>query len=147
MKNPPPPNASVADASMIPEAAAGWISLVTFGWMTPILSLGYSRPLEAPDLYKLQENRSAAYIAEKIEASFERRRIEAAEYNNRLANGQVKASWRIILWTLQGNRSQREKRWREVEGKRKASLVYAMNDSVKWWVRRTCFFYLLHSVL
>lgn len=119
---------------MIPEATAKWYSLVTFGWITPLLSLGFARPLEASDLYKLQEHRSAAYIADRISASFDARKKKADEYNASLAKGEVKPGWRIIWWTLRGNRAVREKQWREVTGKRKASLIFAMNDSVKWWV-------------
>jgi hypothetical protein len=134
MKNPPPPKTSLDDAAVLPEMSAGWFSFVTFGWITPLMILGYSRPLEAPDLYKLPDNRSSSYIADRILVSFDVRRKKAENYNSRLANGDVKAGWRAIWWTLKGNRTEREKRWREVDGKRKASLVYAMNDSVKWWV-------------
>ena len=134
MKRPPPPKASIDEAAMLPEMTAGWFGLATFEWMTPLMTLGYSRPLEAPDLYKLPDNRSSAYIADQILASFDARRKKAEEYNSRLATGEVKAGWRVIWWTLKGNRTEREKRWREVDGKRKASLVYAMNDSIKWWV-------------
>lgn len=125
---------------MLPETTAGWFSLLTFQWITPLLALGYSRPLEAPDLYKLPDHRSAAYIADRILDSFETRKIKANEYNARLADGDVKAGWRHIWWAVKGNRVEREKHWREVSGKRKASLVYAMNDSVKWWVSNLRFF-------
>ena len=108
--------------------------MLTFEWITPLLSLGYSRPLEVSDLYKLQDDHSAAHIAEKILESFEARRILANEYNECLANGNVKAGWRNIVWTLKGNRADREKHWREVGGKQKASLALAMNDSIKWFV-------------
>lgn len=118
---------------MIPEYTAGWLSLLTFGWISPLLSLGYARPLEVSDLYKLQDNRSATYIADKITTSFEARLKKAETYNTRLASGEIKPGWRIIWWLLRGNKAEREKRWREVGGKKKASLVYAMNDSVKWW--------------
>ena len=134
MKKPPPPKTSIDDAAMLPEVTAGWFGLATFGWMTPLMTLGYSRPLEAPDLYKLPDNRSSTYIADQILASFDARRKKTEEYNSRLASGEVKPGWRAIWWTLRGNRTEREKRWREVDGKRKASLVFAMNDSVKWWV-------------
>ncbi|KIM84372.1 hypothetical protein PILCRDRAFT_96946 [Piloderma croceum F 1598] len=133
LKKPPPPKTSIDDAAMLPEVTAGWFGLATFGWMTPLMTLGYSRPLEAPDLYKLPGNRSSAYIADQILASFDARRKKAEEYNSRLASGEVKPGWRAIWWTLRGNRTEREKRWREMDGKRKASLVFAMNDSVKWW--------------
>ncbi|KZP02968.1 hypothetical protein FIBSPDRAFT_769650 [Athelia psychrophila] len=133
MQNPPPPKSSVHESEMIPEATAGWLSLVTFQWIQPLLSLGYARPLEAPDLYKLQDDRAAAYIAERIIASFDARRIKADEFNARLANGDVKPGWRkYIWWTVQGNRAQREKKWREKDGKRQASLALAMNDSITW---------------
>lgn len=134
MKKPPPPKTSIDDAAMLPEVTAGWFGLATFEWMTPLMTLGYSRPLEAPDLYKLPDNRSSAYIANRILASFDARHKKAEEYNSRLASGEVKPGWRAIWWILRGNRTEREKRWREVDGKRKASLVFAMNDSVKWWV-------------
>ncbi|KAL0954619.1 hypothetical protein HGRIS_003577 [Hohenbuehelia grisea] len=133
LTNPPPPKESIDDADLLPEIGASWIDFVTFGWITGLLNLGYARALEASDLYKLPENRTSAYIADRIVESFERRRKNAAEYNDRLAQGEVKPGWRSIWWTLRGSRKEREKRWREVEGRRKASLILAMNDSVKWW--------------
>lgn len=129
----PPPKTSVEESSMIPEAQANWVDLLTFGWLTPLLSLGYARPLEAPDLYKLQDHRGAAFIGDKITESFERRRVAAEEYNARLLSGQVKPGLKAVWWTLRGNRVAKEKQWREKDGQRKPSLVYAMNDSVKWW--------------
>ncbi|KAF9466563.1 ABC transporter [Collybia nuda] len=133
-KPPPPPKASVNDALIIPESTASLFSLITFEWVTPLLSLGYARPLEAPDLYKLQPDRGAAYIAERINLSFDRRQKEAQEYNTRLANGAIRPGiWKVVVWTLSGSRAEKEKKWREVGGKKKASLVWAMNDSVKWW--------------
>ncbi|KIL64238.1 hypothetical protein M378DRAFT_163483 [Amanita muscaria Koide BX008] len=44
---------------------------------------GYSRPLEASDLYKLQDNRSSSKIAAAINESYNRRAKVAAEYNAR----------------------------------------------------------------
>lgn len=96
-----------------------------------MLSLGYARPLEAPDLYKLPNSFESAYIGNQIVASFERRVQRAAEYNTRLANGEISAGWRVVWWTLRGHRADREKKWREKDGKQRASLVWAMNDSVK----------------
>ena len=31
----------------IPESRANWLSRLTFQWVTPIMKVGYSRPLEA----------------------------------------------------------------------------------------------------
>ncbi|KAG6898212.1 hypothetical protein C0992_003324 [Termitomyces sp. T32_za158] len=133
-KEPPPPKQSIDDADLMPEATANFFQLVTFEWITPLLGLGYARPLEAPDLYKLQESRGAARIAEKINASFDRRNKQAQEYNARLENGEIHPSlWRTVIWTLSGSRKEKELKWREGDGKTKASLIWAMNDSVAWW--------------
>ncbi len=129
----PPPKASIQEADILPETHANWFEILTFGWITSLLALGYARPLEAPDLYKLQDNRGAAFIGEKITASFEKRRLAAAEYNRRLLNGDVRPGMKALWWSLRGNRPERERKWREKDGQRKASLVFAMNDSVKWW--------------
>ncbi|KIO14748.1 hypothetical protein M404DRAFT_17610 [Pisolithus tinctorius Marx 270] len=129
----PPPPKSVHDALMTPEASAGFFSLLLFTWVTPLLSLGYARPLEAPDLYKLQDHRASVRISTLILESFQRRRKEAQEYNARLESGEVKPGLRAIWWAIRGNRDEREKLWRERDGKRKASLILAMNDSIKWF--------------
>ncbi|KAJ8520164.1 hypothetical protein ONZ45_g2986 [Pleurotus djamor] len=130
----PPPTGTLDDAQVIPEVTASWLSLITFGWITSLLTLGYARPLEATDLYKLQADRSSAYVAEKIVTSFEQRRKKADEYNAKLLAGDIKAPLlKKVWWFLRGNREARERRWREFDGKQRASLALAMNDSVKWW--------------
>ena len=130
--DPPPPPASIHDAVLTPEASAGFFSRLWFNWLTPLLSLGYARPLEASDLYKLPHEHSSARVANAILTSFERRRNEAAIYNEQLANGQVDPGIKSLWWSIRGVRVEREKAWREKDGKRKASLILAMNDSVKW---------------
>ncbi|KAJ3775268.1 ABC transporter [Lentinula raphanica] len=127
----PAPTGSIDDAKLIPEATASLLSLVVFQWINPLLTLGFHRPLEASDLYKLQDDRKAAFIGEKIATSFERRRKEAKEYNEALEKGQISPGLKAIWWTLRGNRAEREKQWREKDGKKRASLVMALNDSVK----------------
>ncbi|KAF9237604.1 ABC transporter [Melanogaster broomeanus] len=130
--SPPPPKKSIHDAVLTPEASAGFLSLLFFNWVTPLLSLGYARALEASDLYKLQDQRSSTQIANTILESFERRRQTADAYNARLASGQVRPGLKAIWWSIRGIRAEREKAWREKDGRRKASLILAMNDSVKW---------------
>jgi hypothetical protein len=132
--DPPPPKGSIDDADYIPEMTAGWFSLLTFGWMNSLMILGYARPLEASDLWKLQDHRSAGVIAETILNSFDARRKKAEEYNARLANGEIKPplSLRVMSW-VRGDGEERLKRWREKDGKAQPSLTWAMNDAVKWW--------------
>ncbi|KAF9046870.1 ABC transporter [Hymenopellis radicata] len=124
---------SLDDADIIPEVAANLFSLATFGWVTGLLALGYARPLEATDLYKLQDHRGAAIIGDKISRSFAKRQKDAAEYNARLLNGDIKPGLKAVWWTIRDDRAGKEKQWREKDGQRKPSLVYAINDSVKWW--------------
>ncbi|KAG1831992.1 ABC transporter [Suillus subalutaceus] len=131
--SPPPPKKSIHDADLIPEATAGFFSLLWFTWITPLLSLGYARPLESSDLYRLQEERGALPIADAILTSFKTRKKKAAEYNERLAKGEVGPGLKGLWWSIQGVRAEREKQWREKDGKRKASLILAMNDSIFWW--------------
>ncbi|KAG1827732.1 ABC transporter [Suillus variegatus] len=131
--SPPPPKKSIHDADLIPEATAGFASLLWFTWITPLLSLGYARPLESSDLYRLQEERGALPIAEAILTSFKTRQKKASEYNERLTKGEISPGLRGLWWSIKGVRKEREKQWREKDGKRKASLILAMNDSVFWW--------------
>lgn len=96
--------------------------------------VGYSRPLEATDLWKLSESRFASTIGSKIVKSFARRHKEAEEYNERLSNGDIRPTWpRRLMWTLRGNSKEREIEWRSKGGRRKASLTFAMNDAVFSW--------------
>ncbi|KAN0132956.1 hypothetical protein V8E53_009321 [Lactarius tabidus] len=131
---PPPPKESIDDAEYIPEMTAGWFSLLTFGWMTSLMALGYARPLEAPDLWKLQEHRSSEIIANAILDSFEARRKNVDEYNTRLANGAIKPPLRLrLLSALRGDCEERLEQWVEKDGRKQPSLALAINDSVKWW--------------
>ncbi|CAE6453958.1 unnamed protein product, partial [Rhizoctonia solani] len=131
--DPPPPLISVDDAALIPEANANWFSQLFFEWITPTLSLGYARPLEAPDLWKLQDSRSAEVMSGRILDNFARRKADADAYNERLKNGQVGPGLRGVWWSMRGQRAKREQQWREKDGLKKPSLMLAMNDSVKWW--------------
>ena len=113
---------------------AGWFSLLTFSWMNGLMTLGYARPLQASDLWKLQEHRSSGVIANTILDSFEARRKKADEYNTRLANGEIKPPLRLRLMSaLRGHREERLKQWMEKDGKKQPSLALAINDSIKWW--------------
>ena len=132
--NPPPPKGSIKDADYIPEMTAGWFSQLTFGWMNSLMTLGYARPLEASDLWKLQDHRSGGVIAEAILNSFDARRKKADEYNARLTNGEIKPPFRLrVMSRLRGDGEERLKRWREKDGRAQASLTLAMNDAIKWW--------------
>lgn len=109
--------------------------------------LGYQRTLQATDLWKLDHSRESGYLSEQLDAAWDRRVQAANEWNSRLASGELKpgifkrASWQIRaslkigLGSIEGGgtsrrkrREELEKRWREVDGRKEASLAWAVND-------------------
>ncbi len=98
------------------------------------MTLGYARPLEASDLWKLQEHRSSEVIANAILDSFEARRRKVDKYNTRLANGEIKPPLRLRLMSaLWKDGEERLRQWVEKDGRKQPSLTLAINDSIKWW--------------
>ena len=55
------------------ESGASFLSLLTFQWMAPIMSVGYQRPLELNDIWLVNPKRGAEPLSAKLTASFERR--------------------------------------------------------------------------
>ncbi|KAI1813566.1 ATP-binding cassette transporter protein [Poronia punctata] len=56
-----------------PEPSAGFFSKLTFNWMAPLMDVGYKRPLEQIDLWKVNPERSAHPMTTKCKESFDRR--------------------------------------------------------------------------
>ena len=55
------------------EYNAPFLSLLTFQWINPLMSVGYKRPLELDDIYLVNPNRAADTLIERLMASFKRR--------------------------------------------------------------------------
>lgn len=55
------------------EYHAGFLSLLTFQWMAPLMSVGYQRPLELNDIWLVNPDRSADAMVERFQTSFKRR--------------------------------------------------------------------------
>ena len=55
------------------EATASFATKLTFGWLSPLLAKGASRPLEHKDLFELQTRDSGEYNARKLSLAWERR--------------------------------------------------------------------------
>jgi hypothetical protein len=72
-KPPPPPPQSFADAPEIPLAKANFLSVLTFHWVSPLMRLGYQRPLQATDLWRVDPSREADYMSTKFLANLEKR--------------------------------------------------------------------------
>ncbi|SJX60774.1 probable YOR1-ABC transporter [Sporisorium reilianum f. sp. reilianum] len=120
-KNPPPaPPSSLDDATLLPLANANIISRIFFQWMTPIMVLGYQRPLEATDLWALSDDLSAKQLGGQLNKDWERRVRQAKDYNAKLVSGEIRPGWtRRASWALRstlnpkgGSPKQREASWR-----------------------------------
>ncbi|KAL7417822.1 ABC protein [Mrakia frigida] len=133
---PPPPPLSLDDAPVLPVSTASIFSILSYTWITPIMKLGYQRPLQATDLWKMDETREAERLASRLFKDFDKRRLAAEDYNERLSKGEVKPSIkRRLEWMFsrgKGSSEEQEKEWRSEggSGKRKPSLAYAINDGI-----------------
>lgn len=128
------PPASLDDALKLPEDYAPWLSRLTFWWLNPLLSQGYSRPLQATDMYQLGDSRASHVYSTRLQESFERRRAALETFKSRVEKNEVRpAAWRRIMWTLTGSQVSKEEQWRRIMAKRQPSLAGALNDTVFWW--------------
>jgi ATP-binding cassette, subfamily C (CFTR/MRP), member 1 len=60
------------------EHGASIVSLMTFQWMNPVMTVGYLRPLELGDVWLVNPNRSGQVLTPNLMASF-KRRVAAGE--------------------------------------------------------------------
>ncbi|KAJ7352413.1 ABC protein [Mycena albidolilacea] len=135
---PPPPPDSLDNAEIIPIVSASLFSRLTYTWITPIMVLGYQRTLQATDLWKVAPDQEAGYLSDKLEAAWAQRVLVAEEWNAGLDDGRITAPvFTRFIWTIKalaggleyrGRRTLLEKRWREVDGRKEASLAWALND-------------------
>ena len=102
--------------------------------------LGYQRTLQATDLWKIDEARTATVLSAKLDESWGRRKVEADAWNARLEEGLIRPSIvSRLFWFFQallsGNDYARkfaslEERWRKIDGRKKPSLTFALNDTI-----------------
>ncbi|KAG1891771.1 ABC protein [Suillus fuscotomentosus] len=151
-KDPPPPAPpSLEDAALTPLANASIFSQLTYSWVTDITILGYQRTLQASDLHKMDPSRESTVLAAKLEAAWQRRVKAAAEWNARLESGELRPSlFKRTGWAMRAlssndqkqgaTRSERyatfQNHWRESEGRKEASLAWALNDVFRgmFWI-------------
>ncbi|KZT61359.1 ABC protein [Calocera cornea HHB12733] len=128
---PPPPPPTLQDATVIPLATANFLSVLTYAWISPLMTLGYQRPLQATDLWAMDDSRKSELLSTKLTAAWERRVKEAEEYNAKIDSGEIKITGLTKLRS-------RVMRWRSEDkhtGRKIASLAWAMNDvfGVGFW--------------
>jgi hypothetical protein len=127
---PPPAPLNIDDAPVTPEITAGFFSFLFFNWISPLMALGSARPLQATDLWKMDEARSAGVLSERLITHYQARQKAAIEYNERLADPSTPLPWRQrVKFAFVSNREQREKEYREKDGKKVPSLAWALSDT------------------
>ena len=62
------------------EYGASIFSQITFQWISPIMTVGYQRPLETNDIYLVNPDRSADVLVDKVTESFKRRVARGDKY-------------------------------------------------------------------
>ena len=133
---------------LTPLASSSLISKLTYSWITDIMVLGYQRTLQASDLHKLDSSREVKSLSENFEAAWARRVEAAAKWNAKLDRDEVSPSiLKRMTWVVRAIPSEKdhtqtrgyserrlalEQRWREVEGRKEASLAWALNDVFGW---------------
>ncbi|KAF2970803.1 hypothetical protein GQX73_g2838 [Xylaria multiplex] len=60
------------------EYKAGFLSQLTFGWITPMMVTGYKRQLDERDIWTVNPNRAVDPLTQKVKEAFQRR-IETGE--------------------------------------------------------------------
>ena len=93
----------------------------------------------------MDPTREAGNMSEKLDASWERRKQTADDWNRRMAKGEIHPSLlRRLLWYMQAcapspkylalgstigaRRAALEQRWREFDGMKHPSIAWALND-------------------
>ncbi|KAH7132043.1 P-loop containing nucleoside triphosphate hydrolase protein [Dendryphion nanum] len=64
------------ERTVCPEYGASPLSLLTFQWMAPLMSVGYKRPLQHNDLWLVNPTRSTDVMVSRLQTSFKLRRSQ-----------------------------------------------------------------------
>ncbi|KAI3550246.1 ABC transporter [Colletotrichum filicis] len=62
------------------EYKAGFLSLLTFQWMAPLMSAGYKRQLEPNDIWAVNPDRATDVMTDKLKASFKKHIDKGGRY-------------------------------------------------------------------
>jgi hypothetical protein len=72
--------------------------VLTFHWITPLLHLGYQRPLQATDLWKMDASREAMPLAHSFLEHLDARQAKAAAWN--AEHPTAKPRYGSLTWAL-----------------------------------------------
>jgi ATP-binding cassette subfamily C (CFTR/MRP) protein 1 len=73
-KTPPVPT----ERSVSHEYGASFFSIITFQWMSPLMKVGYLRPLELQDIWTVNPDRTVEVLSGRLDAALEKRNQSGA---------------------------------------------------------------------
>ncbi|KAF8530162.1 ABC protein [Hysterangium stoloniferum] len=139
---PAPPSFDAVD--VIPLYEASLWSMLTFTWITPLLTLGYQRPLQATDLWKMDSTREVSGLVKLLDVSWARRVNQAKEWNAKVKAGEIQPTWtKKAVWAVKALSGIFREGWRakytiyiDKWSHREASLAWALNDTFgrEFWI-------------
>ncbi|KAJ2916152.1 hypothetical protein MD484_g4261, partial [Candolleomyces efflorescens] len=68
--SPDPAPAGFGGGKVVPEHTSNPFSRLIFGWITPLLTVGFSRPLDKDDFWKLPPSDLASSVTDRVERNF-----------------------------------------------------------------------------
>ena len=72
-----------------PESKASCWSIITFSWLNPIITLGYKRPLEEEDLWKLSKGDQAEELTRRFNVHWDKELARSTERRSTRAHGEA----------------------------------------------------------
>ncbi|KAJ5287805.1 hypothetical protein N7478_003491 [Penicillium angulare] len=80
------------ERSVSREYGAGFFSIITFQWMSPLMNVGYLRSLDLQDIWTVNPDRSVDVLSERLTAALERR---TAAKSKRILTGALYDTFRF----------------------------------------------------
>lgn len=74
------PNPVPLDAGTCPEYGASFWSKLTWGWMTHLLYVGYTRPLQDGDIWTVEPSRKSAVLSATLIENFRKRKQRGGKF-------------------------------------------------------------------
>ncbi|KAF8530160.1 ABC protein [Hysterangium stoloniferum] len=134
---------------VMPLNEASLWSVLTFAWITPLMTLGYQRPLQATDLWKMDSTREVCGLVKLLDASWARRVDQAKEWNAKVKVGKIRPTWtKKSFWAAKALTGIFREGWQakytiyiDRWSHREANLAWALNDTLGWqfWIGGTFF--------
>ncbi|KAH7103875.1 ATP-dependent bile acid permease [Auriculariales sp. MPI-PUGE-AT-0066] len=101
--HPSPAPPGFGEGKVVPEPHASWWKRLTFGWVSPLLLVGFSRPLQASDLWTLDASRMVTPATDAVLADYERRCSQldtmlTPEVQAKQRERALLLAWHSVVW-------------------------------------------------